>query len=297
LPYTSLTNRDWRGKFAVSEGTQRNENTPIEDLKKYLLTFGGWARRGNRGLLLDLFVFVVNTFLMGILVRQFYEIVISAKQGDESAVFVILLYFISMLVLAPTGAFLKRWHYSERQSAANSDRVEIGDGCLFNPLIYFGLIAVLSGAVGALFFHFIYGAATPPAAAQTVLIIAGLALAVAHTVFVYRYFSPPSRVPRTEFMRGPMSDLIGDICIFLNMLLYQVLWNMLALGFERPKSGADILTDLLALGIGSLLIYFPPRIFYLAEDIRRPWTWLFIVLANLPVIYRAIFGNFHAFRF
>jgi len=267
------------------------------NLKQYFFAFAAWARRGNRGLLLDLFVFAVNTFLMGVLVQQFYEIIVSAKQGDESAVFVIFLYFFAMLVLAPTGAFLKRWHHSEQRTSANSDWVEMGNGCLFNPLIYFGLIAVLSGAVGALFFHFIFGGATPPAAAQTVLVVVGLALAVVHTVFVYRYFSPPSRVPRTEFMRGPMSDLAGDICIFLNMLLYQVLWNMLALGFERPKSGADIFTDLLALGVGSLLIYFPPRIFYLAEDIRRPRTWFFIVLANLPVIYRAIFGNYHAMRF
>ena len=165
---------------------------------------------------------------MGMLVRQFYEIVVSAKQGDESAVFVLFLFFLSMLVLAPVGAFLKRWHYSQQQSSENSDWAEMANGCLFNPLIYFGLIAVLTGAVGALFFHLIYGQAGPPAAAQTVLVVVGLALAVVHTVFVYRYFSTPSQVPRTAFMRGPLSDLAGDVCIFLNMLLYQVLWNMLA---------------------------------------------------------------------
>lgn len=274
-----------------------DEKSPTNQ-KSLFAVFVGWARRGNRGLLLDLFVFAVNAFLMGILVQRFYQIVLSARKGDESAVFVVFLYFFSLLVLAPTGAFLKRWHFNERRtSAARGDWVEAANGCLFNPIIYFGLIALLSGVVGSLLVHLVYRGDRLPEGAQTILIIFSLTLAVIHTFFVYRYFSPPSHLPRMRFMRGPMSDLLGDICIFLNMLLFQVLWNMLALGFARPKDGYDIFTDLLALVIGSLLIYFPPRIFYLAEDIRRPRTWFLILLANLPVIYRAIFGNGHAFRF
>jgi hypothetical protein len=275
-----------------------DETPSLTNKRPLFAAFVAWLRHGNRGLLLDLFVFAVNAFLMGILEQQFYGIILSAKKGDESAIFIVFIYFLSLLVLAPTGAFLKRWHFNEQKtSVAGGDWMEVANGCLFNPIIYFGLIAILSGAVGALLFHFVYGDKGPPAAAQTVLIIVGLALAVVHTAFVYRYFSPAARVPRTRFMRGPISDLVGDICIFLNMLLFQVLWNMLALGFARPKDEYDIFTDLLALVIGSLLIYFPPRIFYLAEDIRRPRTWLLIALANLPVIYRAIFGNSHALRF
>ena len=33
-----------------------------------------------------------------------------------------------------------------------------------------------------------------------------------------------------------------------------------------------------------MLIYFPPGIFYLAEDFRRPAEWLTMLLANSPVI-------------
>ena len=39
----------------------------------------------------------------------------------------------------------------------------------------------------------------------------------------------------------------------------------------------------------SLLIYFPPRLFYLAEDGRRPLVWLTMLLANIPVLLRIIF--------
>jgi hypothetical protein len=39
----------------------------------------------------------------------------------------------------------------------------------------------------------------------------------------------------------------------------------------------------------ALLIYFPPRLFYLAEDGNRPVVWLTMLLANLPVILRIVF--------
>jgi len=39
-----------------------------------------------------------------------------------------------------------------------------------------------------------------------------------------------------------------------------------------------------------MLIYFPPRIFYLREDINRPRAWLTIGLANLPLITRLLLG-------
>jgi hypothetical protein len=81
------------------------------------------------------------------------------------------------------------------------------------------------------------------------------------------------------------------------MLLFQILWNTLALGFRRPMDGYDLFTNLLAVTFGALLMYFPPRIFYLAEDIKRRKTWFFIILANSPVIYRAIFGSGHALKF
>jgi hypothetical protein len=40
----------------------------------------------------------------------------------------------------------------------------------------------------------------------------------------------------------------------------------------------------------ALLVYFPPRMFYLAEDVDRPRTWLTMLLANSPVILRVLFG-------
>jgi hypothetical protein len=41
----------------------------------------------------------------------------------------------------------------------------------------------------------------------------------------------------------------------------------------------------------ALLVYFPPRMFYLAEDINHPRTWMTMLLANSPVILRVLLGT------
>jgi hypothetical protein len=41
----------------------------------------------------------------------------------------------------------------------------------------------------------------------------------------------------------------------------------------------------------ALLIYFPPRMFYLAEDIHRRRTWFTMLLANSPVIFKVLIGS------
>jgi hypothetical protein len=249
----------------------------------------------SRGLVLDIFVFVVNVFLMRLLVEHFVDLTRDARDGDSLSQLILTIFFISLLVLAPAGAFLARWHFHQRRDAAPTNMDGLA-GCLFNPLIYFGVVVILINVSAGLTLYFLFGINNLVVGWRIALVVVGLSLAALHTFFVYRYFSPPSP-PRTAFMRSPISGLIGDICIFTNMLFFQLLWNTLAMGFRRPMNGSDLFTNLLAVMIGSLLIYFPPRIFYLAEDIKRPRTWFFIVLANIPVIYRAMFGSGHVLKF
>jgi hypothetical protein len=52
----------------------------------------------------------------------------------------------------------------------------------------------------------------------------------------------------------------------------------------------DLLVFLLNLSLAPLLIYFPPRMVYLVEDLKRPLTWLTLLLANLPMLARILFG-------
>ena len=249
----------------------------------------------TRGLVLDLFVFVVNAFLMGLLVERFVDVIQDAKNGDSISRSTLTAFFTSLVFLAPVGAFLSRWHFHNRRVPSSSDTSILG-GCLFNPLIYFGVNVVIFSVSAGLILRVVFGIGELSVGGRTVLILVGLLVVALHTFFVFRYFSPPSP-PKTAFMCSPISGVIGDICIFTNMLFYQLLWNTLAMGFRRPANGFDLFTNLLVVTFGALLIYFPPRIFYLAEDIRFPRTWLFIVLANVPIIYRAVFGSGHVLKF
>jgi hypothetical protein len=251
------------------------------------------AQLVSRGWILDIFVFIVNLFLMRLLVEYFLDVVYAAKKGDSLSVFTITVFLASLLVLAPVGSFLSRWHFNERRESVGANSA---GGCLFNPLIYFGVVVIIFSVSTGLTTHLIFGTSDLGEAWRIALIVVGLSFAALHTFVVYRYFSPGPR-PRSAFLLSPLSGLIGDICIFVNMLFFQILWNTLALGFRRPMDGYDLFTNLLAVIFGGLLMYFPPRIFYLAEDIKKPRTWFFIIFANLPVIYRAMFGSGHALNF
>ena len=90
----------------------------------------------------------------------------------------------------------------------------------------------------------------------------------------------------------PQSEILGDVCLFLNMILFQVFWNMLTFaGLAHPSSALEFAGRLFFLCFIALLIYFPPRMFYLAEDIHRPRTWIMMLLANSPVIIRVLIGS------
>ena len=101
-----------------------------------------------------------------------------------------------------------------------------------------------------------------------------------------------ARSPRSAFLRHPESELVGDICIFVNMILFQVIWNTLTFAdFGRPSGVAEFLGRLFILCFLAMLIYFPPRMFYLAEDINKRRTWATMLLANSPVIIKVLIGT------
>jgi hypothetical protein len=76
------------------------------------------------------------------------------------------------------------------------------------------------------------------------------------------------------------------------MILFQVIWNIFSrIPFNRTADVEEFAGRVFWLVFVAMLIYFPPRIFYLAEDFRRPAAWLTMLLANSPVILRALFGG------
>jgi hypothetical protein len=122
-----------------------------------------------------------------------------------------------------------------------------------------------------------------------------MVLVIIHTWLVYRYFSPPKAPPTSPFLLSPASDLVGDICIFVNMIFMQIIWNTIAsVDFAHPVDVEEFVGRLFVFSFIALLIYFPPRMLYLAEDIDKRRTWMMILLANSPVIIRVLVGT-HSF--
>src|SRR6185369_14980069 len=249
----------------------------------------------NRGLLLDIVVFVLNIFLMRWLTRYFLDLFELANADEKLAQFTLSLMCLAMWVLPAAGAVLKRWHFHHRLQTEGR-KVEwdsnIG-GCLFNPIFYFCLNLVLFSAILTGLGQFLFGRRLFDNGAIFVpSIFLGLIFTIVQTYLIYRYFSAPKKPPRWEFLRHPESELLGDVCIFVNMILFQVAWNTLTFAdLGRPSGPLEFFGRLFFLCFLAMLIYFPPRLFYLAEDIDRGRTWAMMLLANSPVILKVLIGT------
>ena len=249
----------------------------------------------NRGLLLDIVVFVLNIVLMRWLTGYFLQLVHLANGDERLAQFTLVGFCLSMWVLPAAGAVMKRWHFHQRlkEEGKKVDWEEGAAGCLFNPIFYFCLNLVLMSAIVAGLGTFLFGNQVSDNGAIFVpLIFFGLFCTIAQTYLIYRYFSVPQKPPRSEFLQHPESDLLGDICIFVNMILFQIIWNTLTFaGLGRPSGPLEFFGRLFFLCFLAMLIYFPPRMFYLVEDINRGRTWAMMFLANSPVIIRVLIGT------
>ena len=249
----------------------------------------------NRGLLLDIVVFVLNILLMRWLTGYFLQLVHLANGDERLAQFMLTGMCLSMWVLPAAGGVMKRWHFHQRLKADGKkvDWEEGAAGCLFNPIFYFCLNLVLMSAIVAGLGTFLFGNQVSDNGAIFVpLIFFGLFCTIAQTYLIYRYFSVPQKPPRSEFLQHPESELLGDICIFVNMILFQIIWNTLTFaGLGRPSGPLEFFGRLFFLCFLAMLIYFPPRMFYLVEDINRGRTWAMMFLANSPVIIRVLIGT------
>jgi hypothetical protein len=255
----------------------------------------GILARQNRGLLLDIVVFGLNLFLMRWLTSYVIELFRFADAGEPLAQFALSLGCLGMWVLPAAGAVLKRWHFHRRLKAERRsiDPESKLAGCFFNPIFYFCLNLVLVSVILTGLGSFLFGRKLLNNGAVFIpLVFVGLICTIVQTFFIYRYFSPPKKPPRSKFLRDPESEALGDMCIFLNMILFQIAWNLLAFaGLPRVSGPVDFTLRLFFLSFIALLIYFPPRMFYLAEDINRGRTWLTMLLANSPVIVRVLIGT------
>jgi hypothetical protein len=247
----------------------------------------------NRGLLLDIFVFVINIFLMRRLTRGFIDLFRQVSAEDPTAQLFLSLFCVAMWVLPVAGAILLRWHFHQRLQQEHKTLDETPIGCVFNPIFYFCLnIVIMSAIIAGLGQTLLGEQRMANGNIFLPLTFGGLFLTILQTYLIYRYFITPKKPPRFKFLLRPESEMLGDVCVFTNMVLFQVAWNLLTFGsMGHPSGPVEFIGRLFFLCFIALLVYFPPRVFYLAEDIDRGRTWLMMLLANSPVIVRLLIGS------
>jgi len=274
------------GPLPKGAGAKQRALTKRATFKKLFAT-------ANRGLLLDLIVFIANLFLMRVLTRQFIKLFGEVSAENPLAQFALSLVLIAMWILPAAGAVLKRWRFQQRRNALTLGNQSSLASCLFNPLFYFCLNLVISAAILTSVGTWMFGSRGMNSAPVSVIgIFSLLLLTIVQTYLIYSYFTPTKKPPRWGFLRTRQSEILGDLCLFLNMILFQVFWNMLTFaGLGHPSGVVEFLGRLFFVSFIALLIYFPPRMFYLAEDINRGRTWLTMLLANSPVLFRVLIGT------
>ena len=223
-------------------------------------------------------------------------------QADEDVLprVAIGLFFAGVFFLQPLGPILKRWSFHQRLKFDTGSSA----GCLlfWFMFIYIVMMLLLSGAATIILSEAIFERGSPESAIGPLFILGGFVLSIVNAVFIYRYFLRPKKRPRWKFLTTPKSALLGDVLMFLNVICLQILWNSLTASaffwelltstpLGKRGSVTDILGRFIVIGSLALLVYFPARIFYLAEDRNRKITWLTMVLANLPLVLRAVFAS------
>lgn len=242
----------------------------------------------NRGILLDLVVFFLNLISMTVLTRRLANLLHEAN-ADRTAQVGITVFCFALVFLQPVGAILKR-----RGAHQRHPDLDLPAGCLIMGFYFLSQLLFLIIA-SSMIVEMVSGNESSPHTANyfglppglfTALFLGVPALAIANTLIVYFYFHQPKHEPFWAFLTTPQAERLGDTFLFFNMICFQMMWSYLVA--EIPKDYSGIGDRLFTFGFTALLIYIPPRLFYLAEDGHRPLTWLTMLLANSPIILRLL---------
>ena len=255
----------------------------------------------NRGILLDAVVFLSQLALMRILVRLLGDLIHEARE-DATAKVEAALFCLGLCFLQPIGVLLKRRRVSQR----HADEEYVYSKSVNNFGCYYLIAQLILMDAGISFILEVFGKRHSYLIDSVWLgqMLVALSLAFVNLRIIRLYLTPPGRKPLLKFFGSPQSEMLGDLCLFLNMILWQMFWGFLMSFRETsitdeliwaplfiPAKGYPILQQLGALGLAFFIFYIPPRSIYLFEDRRRKITWLMMLLANTPVILRILFSR------
>lgn len=249
----------------------------------------------NRGIVLDVIVFVVNLILMSDASTRINDWIGigRGRPNDAGAMGIMAAYCALACLLPATGAFLKYVSGSQKHTP-HFYRKTWGKQ-FFSMMTIILILQFLSQAVFFIAEYNYQGkllALMPDASTLSLFLKVLLPVCVIfiliNPIMVRVNFTKNRRHYLTGFVRGTV-EFFGDTALFLNMILFQVFWGIFMADLTQDWGG--VLERVLALAITSLLLYFPPRLMYLADDGHRGIAWVTMLLANIPIIIRIIIAD------
>ena len=265
-----------------------------------MINFKRIFERWNRGLLLDISVFLFQMILMRLL-TVFVLRFVRQSEGNALATSAIGLFMVGLFFLQPLGPILKRWSFHEQFGSFENEQSGLTSFLLSIYRLFY--IAALGIMIYLAYSYFVDAFPNFQSERVEKIVVAGaLVLAPIIGTVIFRYFRKPKKQPRWKFLMTQQAETLGDLCMFLNIICFQMLlsvyvssphfWSALhKVTRLSPGSAVNGLSARLYLaGIAILLAYFPPRIFYLVIDQHRKITWLTMLLANLPLILAIVFN-------
>jgi hypothetical protein len=246
-----------------------------------------------RVILLDIVSFLLNIVSLFVLTRLFTALAAQANAGLPSAKVAMSIFCFAIVLLQPLGAVFKRLSAHRRNPELRVRAIFVYNRIGLIPILFYFSLQLMFLIFGsALFIEALNIDAGKPGLLAALLVSLPL-LAGLNTGLVCLYFFSSRPGPLARYLESSRSELIGDGCIFLNMVCNQVFWwYLLADPFfsSGMQSFSTFAEKLIIVVLMFLFFYFPPRLFYLAENFNPRQTGISMVLANLPVLLRVLFG-------
>jgi hypothetical protein len=236
----------------------------------------------NRVILLDVVIFFVNLILLTFLARLFASVTQDAKTNVQSKSAMIV-FLLGICLLSPAGAVLKRRGAHGRNPELSADAV----GCLWLPYFLSQLMFwIFAGVMYVELLEQTSGDSSTSTRLFLPLFIGIPLVAVFNTLVFFFYFLKPKHAPFFKLLESPQAESLGDTLLFLNLIGYQVFW--IHLMSELPKDHKGLFDRLSTFAFTAVLIYIPPRLFYLIENRERPRVWWVMLLSNSPILLRLL---------
>lgn len=245
----------------------------------------------------DLLVFIttlVAFHLLGMLSREF----VLRAEADSTAKLAIGLFFLAILLLQPWGPWLKRRGFHQRHPGFGQAKDSLaGCGVAFIAFFYLIAMIIVAGAGSTMVSEVLFTGNSGGSVGVAAFLV-GVVWAVGCAVAFVRFFLPP-RKPAGSFLASPRAEAIADLSIYLNLILLQLVWGAVMASklfwdvvintpLGKPNSASAIIGRFIMVAVVALMVYLPPRIFFLVEQRRRRLALVSMLVANLPIILKAL---------